>query len=776
MALESLVFVLWCVWCTCTIRPVHLRFRSKCQYAILDIQGVGTSWTDIAIVSKESAQYGYTDTGPNGIKAFFSNHVCGEVCRKLGLTPLTPASPVFALMPANSHHFAMSPPRPLQTAPTTPDPPPPHTPPPQSRTHSTSSTPDRGSSATYTPGGRSSASSPMPKPVSVLSPLQSPPPQSPLPRNPLSLWKVRNGDSPGARRTLTPAGEPATPGSPTRPSAFPATYTPQDLRTPGASWRRNRSAPDLGVWQPHNPLASSPLTLPERIPHVPTSPSPGMPASAAATPERAATPTPPAPAAAVPEEKPPPAPAAATPERASPPAFDFPVRSSWEGRLSLSERPVEVATPQYSSALSHWGTAPQKEVAAAERDGRSPTKGALSPPHAFTRPLAAPSAEPTRLSTAPLNSDPQPKPTTGASGADAHPKPSTATGVPRLTAHVATASGSQPQDPTATRSQQPSPNPSARHSFSLPLSSLRYPVTEPSSGRSSPYLEQTPSTGVSRCQTPALSLNISNLDSYTNSSSTYIVSPRLQYGAQGVSQRSQRSSLSERPVEVATPQYSSALSHWGTAPQKEVAAAERDGRSPTKGALSPPHAFTRPLAAPSAEPTRLSTAPLNSDPQPKPTTGASGADAHPKPSTATGVPRLTAHVATASGSQPQDPTATRSQQPSPNPSARHSFSLPLSSLRYSVTEPSSGRSSPYLEQTPSTGVSRYQTPALSLNISNLDSYTNSSSTYIVSPRLQYGAQGVSQRSYMGSEQKVFYTPVPALNPWAVYMSPSKGPG
>ena len=55
------------------------------EHTVLDVQGVGTTYTDPAIVSRQQLKYGYTDTGYNGLQAFFRKHVCSPVCKALGL-------------------------------------------------------------------------------------------------------------------------------------------------------------------------------------------------------------------------------------------------------------------------------------------------------------------------------------------------------------------------------------------------------------------------------------------------------------------------------------------------------------------------------------------------------------------------------------------------------------------------------------------------------------------------------------------------------------------
>ena len=68
--------------------PSHILcsfLHSDHQHTVLDIQGVGTSYTDPAIVSRQQLKYGYTDTGYNGLQSFFQKHVCSPVCKALRL-------------------------------------------------------------------------------------------------------------------------------------------------------------------------------------------------------------------------------------------------------------------------------------------------------------------------------------------------------------------------------------------------------------------------------------------------------------------------------------------------------------------------------------------------------------------------------------------------------------------------------------------------------------------------------------------------------------------
>eukprot|EP00667_Euglena_gracilis_P011687 EG_transcript_11953 len=78
----------------------HFSFvRSGGAYAVLDLQGVGTTWTDVAIVSRTKAQFGFTDTGPEGLQTFFATHVCTAVCQALGLPPVSADTLAIAPVP-----------------------------------------------------------------------------------------------------------------------------------------------------------------------------------------------------------------------------------------------------------------------------------------------------------------------------------------------------------------------------------------------------------------------------------------------------------------------------------------------------------------------------------------------------------------------------------------------------------------------------------------------------------------------------------------------------
>eukprot|EP01012_Entosiphon_sulcatum_P007632 TRINITY_DN1393_c0_g1_i1.p1 TRINITY_DN1393_c0_g1~~TRINITY_DN1393_c0_g1_i1.p1 ORF type:complete len:376 (-),score=39.28 TRINITY_DN1393_c0_g1_i1:29-1108(-) len=112
----------------------HFSYQqSRCRLMVLDIQGVDDTYTDPALVSLDQS-YGYTDTGLRGIRDFFANHKCGELCRSLGCVP--PPNP----LPANEEEAALAYPRLAKAAVRlkawmVPPPPPPPDPPRQQRDH-----------------------------------------------------------------------------------------------------------------------------------------------------------------------------------------------------------------------------------------------------------------------------------------------------------------------------------------------------------------------------------------------------------------------------------------------------------------------------------------------------------------------------------------------------------------------------------------------------------------------------------------------------------------
>lgn len=58
--------------------------QSKQDLMILDIQGVGTKWTDPQVISKEK-KYGNADLGKKAMDNFFKFHKCGDICSLLKL-------------------------------------------------------------------------------------------------------------------------------------------------------------------------------------------------------------------------------------------------------------------------------------------------------------------------------------------------------------------------------------------------------------------------------------------------------------------------------------------------------------------------------------------------------------------------------------------------------------------------------------------------------------------------------------------------------------------
>ncbi|CAE7470299.1 ak1 [Symbiodinium natans] len=64
----------------------HFTFQqSGGQELCVDIQGVGTTWTDPQIHSLQK-QFGIADLGKGGMDMFFTSHECGSLCRKLLLS------------------------------------------------------------------------------------------------------------------------------------------------------------------------------------------------------------------------------------------------------------------------------------------------------------------------------------------------------------------------------------------------------------------------------------------------------------------------------------------------------------------------------------------------------------------------------------------------------------------------------------------------------------------------------------------------------------------
>jgi hypothetical protein len=75
------------------------------DYVILDVQGVDSTYTDCAVVSKKATQFGYTDTGASGLNAFLKKHTCNHICVKMGLrslnaNPTTPRATATSTAPA----------------------------------------------------------------------------------------------------------------------------------------------------------------------------------------------------------------------------------------------------------------------------------------------------------------------------------------------------------------------------------------------------------------------------------------------------------------------------------------------------------------------------------------------------------------------------------------------------------------------------------------------------------------------------------------------------
>lgn len=59
----------------------HFTYQASGQkLMILDVQGVGETYTDPAVVSTCQGKFGYTDTGKAGIREFFQEHKCSHIC------------------------------------------------------------------------------------------------------------------------------------------------------------------------------------------------------------------------------------------------------------------------------------------------------------------------------------------------------------------------------------------------------------------------------------------------------------------------------------------------------------------------------------------------------------------------------------------------------------------------------------------------------------------------------------------------------------------------
>jgi hypothetical protein len=66
----------------------HFSFeRSRGNFLVSDLQGVGRVLTDASIQTRDPRQFGLSETnaGESGIMAFFATHKCNSICRKLGL-------------------------------------------------------------------------------------------------------------------------------------------------------------------------------------------------------------------------------------------------------------------------------------------------------------------------------------------------------------------------------------------------------------------------------------------------------------------------------------------------------------------------------------------------------------------------------------------------------------------------------------------------------------------------------------------------------------------
>ncbi|RHY62455.1 hypothetical protein DYB34_004155 [Aphanomyces astaci] len=66
----------------------HFTYQhTKGQLMIVDLQGVGSIFTDPQIHSLDATKYGHGNLGQAGITSFFATHKCNRVCRALHLTP-----------------------------------------------------------------------------------------------------------------------------------------------------------------------------------------------------------------------------------------------------------------------------------------------------------------------------------------------------------------------------------------------------------------------------------------------------------------------------------------------------------------------------------------------------------------------------------------------------------------------------------------------------------------------------------------------------------------
>ena len=83
----------------------HFTYEhSRGRKLVCDLQGVwnpddGFVLTDPVVhyVSTQAGKHknGATDKGLEGVKRFFGTHVCGPLCRKMGLAPRTPNDLIF---------------------------------------------------------------------------------------------------------------------------------------------------------------------------------------------------------------------------------------------------------------------------------------------------------------------------------------------------------------------------------------------------------------------------------------------------------------------------------------------------------------------------------------------------------------------------------------------------------------------------------------------------------------------------------------------------------
>ena len=54
---------------------------------IVDMQGVGDTYTDAVVLTSDGKGYGPGNIGRHGMDLFFGSHRCNTVCMKLALTP-----------------------------------------------------------------------------------------------------------------------------------------------------------------------------------------------------------------------------------------------------------------------------------------------------------------------------------------------------------------------------------------------------------------------------------------------------------------------------------------------------------------------------------------------------------------------------------------------------------------------------------------------------------------------------------------------------------------